>query len=88
MAYAAISALMKGGEIADSRSPEEKATAVVYALGRQGFDIGARLEPILKDILIAAFTSEARVMELEAELEDRRIEALSGDIRNERTAIE
>jgi hypothetical protein len=87
MAYAAVSALLVGGEIADRRSAEEKANAVIYSLGRQGIDIGLRLEPILKDILIAAFTSENRVMELEAELEARRIEALSGDIRLESPAI-
>jgi hypothetical protein len=68
MAYAAVSALLKAGEIPDRRSPEEKATAAIHEMGRQGFDIGARLEPLLKDILIAAFTSEARVAELEAEL--------------------
>lgn len=65
MGYPAVTDFLQDGKIAEIRSPEDKAAAVIFSLRSRGIAICERLEPILTGILIAAFQSEVRVTELE-----------------------
>ena len=57
MAYPAVTAFLKCGDISDERSPEARATAVIYQAEQAGVD----LRELLRNVLIVAFRAEDEI---------------------------